>query len=92
MTKRYSMAEARRNLPSILDDAEAGDMVEITRRGKPVAIVVAASELERLRKRKPSFAEAYTEYRKKLGSEVEGVEPEFFEALRPKDVGRKVKL
>jgi antitoxin (DNA-binding transcriptional repressor) of toxin-antitoxin stability system len=37
--KRYSVAEARAQLTSLLDAVHAGEEVEITRRGKPVAIV-----------------------------------------------------
>jgi prevent-host-death family protein len=92
MTKRYSLAEARKNLPSILDDAEAGTVVEITRRGKPVALVIGPAEFQQLRGRKPTFAQAYANYLKKLGREPVGVEPGYFDALRPKETGRKVKL
>ena len=36
MSKRYSIADARRNLPSLVDEAESGAEVELTRRGKAV--------------------------------------------------------
>ena len=45
MAKRYSIAEARSNLSSIVDQAEAGQEIELTRRGKPVAVVVSLREL-----------------------------------------------
>ena len=37
--RRYSVAEARARLTSLLDSVSAGEEVEITRRGKPVAVV-----------------------------------------------------
>jgi prevent-host-death family protein len=37
----YSVAEARNNLPKLLDRALAGETVTITRRGKPIARIVA---------------------------------------------------
>ncbi len=37
----YSIAEARNNLPKLVDRAVAGEEVTITRRGKPVAQLVA---------------------------------------------------
>jgi prevent-host-death family protein len=37
----YSVAEAKDNLPKLLDRALAGEEVTITRRGKPIARLVA---------------------------------------------------
>ena len=37
----YSVAEAKNNLPKLLDKAVAGEEVTITRRGKPIATLVA---------------------------------------------------
>jgi len=37
----YSVAEAKDNLPKLLDRALAGEDVTITRRGKPIARLVA---------------------------------------------------
>ena len=44
MPKRYSIAEARNHLPAIVHDAENGAPIELTRRGKPVAVLISASE------------------------------------------------
>ncbi|TMJ57561.1 MAG: type II toxin-antitoxin system Phd/YefM family antitoxin [Alphaproteobacteria bacterium] len=46
--RTVSIAEAKAHLSKLVDQAEAGDPVCITRRGKPVAQIVAAE-----RKRKP---------------------------------------
>jgi prevent-host-death family protein len=35
--RQYSVAEAKAHLSAVLDAVEAGETVEITRRGKPVA-------------------------------------------------------
>jgi len=48
MSRRYSIAEARIRLPRIVDQAEAGIEVELTRRGQPVAVLVSCREFERL--------------------------------------------
>ncbi|MXY68731.1 MAG: type II toxin-antitoxin system Phd/YefM family antitoxin [Acidobacteriia bacterium] len=42
------MAEARRNFPSLVREAENGRAVRITRRGKPVAVLIGGREFERL--------------------------------------------
>ena len=59
MTKRYSIAEARANLPTIVDEVEAGGQIELTRRGKPVAVVVSRPTYERLTADGKPFADAY---------------------------------
>jgi len=40
----YSVAEARNNLPKLLDRMLAGEAVTITRRGKPIARLEAIPE------------------------------------------------
>ena len=42
MSRKYSIAEARARLPAIIDQAEAGQEIEVTRRGKPVVEPVQA--------------------------------------------------
>ena len=47
MSRRYSIAEARSRLSSIVDEAESGIEVELTRHGQPVAVLVSHREFER---------------------------------------------
>ena len=58
----YSLADAKARLSELIDKVEAGETVEITRRGKPVAKVVPTERalepidwdaLERLRAKLP---------------------------------------
>lgn len=42
--KVYSVAAARSGLPKLLDEVERGAVVEITRRGKTVAMLVPPSQ------------------------------------------------
>ncbi len=58
MAKRYSIAEARSNLPTIVDQAEAGQEIALTRRGKAVAVVVSLEAFARLRGECASFRDA----------------------------------
>jgi prevent-host-death family protein len=44
MTKKYSIAEAEGKLTDLVHEAEKGIKVELTRRGKPVAILVGAED------------------------------------------------
>ncbi len=92
MAKRYSIAEARSNLPSIVDQAEAGQEIELTRRGKPVAVVVSLRELERLRGERVPFGEAYRRFLKAHKLHEVGVDQDVFASTRSRDPGRKVSL
>ena len=92
MSKRYSIAEARSNLPTIVDQAEAEAEVELTRRGKPVAVLISHRQLERLRSGRPRFADVYRAFLRKHSLREVGIENDFFRAAREKDAGRKVSL
>jgi prevent-host-death family protein len=92
MRKRYSIADARSNLPSIIDEAEAGEEIELTRRGKPVAAIVSLRELERLRGARTVFSEAYRRFLKSHSLRDIGIEADVFQSARDRDSGRKVSL
>lgn len=90
MTKRYSIAEARANLPAIVDQAEVGNLVELTRRGKPVAVVVSRQHYDQLTSPRPRFADALRAFRDKFDLDDVGLEPDFAASLRSSDPGRSV--
>jgi prevent-host-death family protein len=92
MLKRYSIAEARAHLPAIVDQAEGGHEVELTRRGKPVAVVLSLREFSRLRNDRPSFGDAYEKYLENHAPEKIGLDDDFFESIRDRSPGRKVAL
>ena len=90
MTKRYSIAEARNNLPALVHDAEAGTPIELTRRGKRVAMLISASDYERLAKGGPSFWSALQAFRKEHDLSELDVDS-IFEDVRDRSPGRGVK-
>lgn len=92
MTKRYSIAEARAHLPSIVDEVEVGRPVELTRRGKPVAVVLSLEQYELLSAGRSNFADAYRAFCAKFGSEDILLESGFVEWLRASGTGRKVEF
>lgn len=65
MSRQYSIAEAREKLSHVIQEAEEGAKVELTRRGKPVAVLLSLHEYERLSRRRGSFWESYQEFRRK---------------------------
>ena len=93
VSKRYSIASARSNLATIVDEAEAGQDIELTRRGKAVAVVISLRELERLRgKAHSSFGDAYRRFLKAHPLDQLGLDDDYFKRLRDRSSGRKVKL
>ena len=92
MPKRYSVADARSNLPRILHDVESGSDIELTRRGRSVAVLVSVHKYRRLSSGRPRFAEAYQAFLSRFSLGDCGVDDEFPDSLREKDEGRRVRL
>ena len=92
MVKKYSIAEARTHLPTIVNEAEAGLEIELTRRGKPVAIIVSLRQLERLRSERRRFSDAYNEFLRRFKLAEVGIDSSFFASLRVRDTGRPFEL
>jgi prevent-host-death family protein len=92
MARRYSIAAARTNLPAIIDRAEAGEPIELTRRGKPVAVVVSLRELERMRGGRPRFGDAYRKFLGRHSLADIGLGDDFAGTTRDRTPGRKVSL
>lgn len=92
MHKQYSIAEARNSLPRIVDRAEAGFSVQLTRRGKPVAVVISLPAFERLQGGRAHFADRYRAFLKKHSLKEAGLETGFAASLRAAGTGREVRL
>lgn len=63
MTKRKTIAETRDNLARLIHEVEDGEPVEITRRGRPVAVLLSIAAVERLRSGKGGFWDAVERFR-----------------------------
>jgi prevent-host-death family protein len=50
VSRKFSVAEVKATLSERIREAEHGDSVVITRRGRPVAAIVSAPDLEKLRR------------------------------------------
>ena len=92
MTKSYSVARARAKLAAIVDEVESGEDIELTRRGKKVAVVMSAARYARLRGDRVAFMTAYETFRADHDLSVTGIEHDWAGELRDRDVGRGVKL
>ena len=90
MVRRCSIAQARSELPDIINAVEAGADVEITRRGHLVAVITAP---ERVRSHgRPTFAEAYAAFLAAHPSGKSGLPRTFARRLRDRGTGRPVRV
>jgi prevent-host-death family protein len=90
--KSYSIASARAKLANIVDEVEAGSEVELTRRGKKVAVVMSAARYARLRGERVAFMTAYETFSASHDLAEAGLGPNWARELRQRDVGRPVKM
>jgi len=90
---RHSIAEARRDLPKLVREAENGKPVELTRHGKPVAVLIGRRSLERIISNYRRFTEAYKDFANKTDLAALALDPdELFANARDKTPGRDVHL
>ena len=93
MITKHSIADARRDLPRLIREAEHGKMVELTRRGKPVAVLVGHRTFERLAAGRRSFVDAYREFATAVDIATLTLDPdELFEGVRIVTPGRDVRV
>ena len=88
METQYTISEAKNRLPSIMHSVEKGPSVKLTRRGRPVAILLSIKEYEKLVRKNVGFWNALTNFRKQAGEL--GVSDNDFEGLRDRSTGRTV--
>ena len=93
MTERYSIAEARRNLPRLVREAERGKAVELTRRGESVAMLISRRRFEKLASHHSGFAEAYRTFAESVDLAKLDLDPDqLFSGARTDTQGRDVNL
>ena len=90
--KQFSIAEAKNRLPTIVHYVEKGPSVELTRRGKPVAVLLSIQEYERLSRKYTGFWSAVSEFRRKVEDEGIEISDRDFKGLRDLSSGREVGL
>ncbi len=88
----YSVAEARKRLPQLLRAAQSGERVEITRRGKPVAVVVSIADYRHLAGEVGSFSQAYHRWRQSVDPADLDLPADYFRGLRDRAPGRDTSL
>jgi len=90
MKETCSIAKAKNELPRLVHEAEERSPVIITRRGKPVAVIVPYEDYKRIAQKR-SFASALDEFRESLDNDQTDL-AEAFEGVRDSAQGREVDI
>jgi cellobiose PTS system EIIB component len=91
---QYSITQVQENPEDIIQAVEREKAVEITQRGKQVAVLLSVAEYERLVGEKSSdFGAALKKFRQELVEEGIDIDPdEVFKDVRDRSPGREVVL
>jgi len=93
MNEQHSIAEARSNLPELIRRAESGEAVELTRRGRGVAVLLGRKQYERLVSKSMRFSEAWDAFvRNTTPVDIEPDSDDAFADVRDKSPGRDIRL
>jgi prevent-host-death family protein len=95
MTLSYSIAEARNQFAALIRRIEKEEqMVQVTRRGEPVAIILSQEEYERLMEKKPKedFWEAYLAWREEWQVDTWEDDTDPFADVRDRSPGREINV
>ena len=92
MRKQYSIAQARDHLPRIVHEVERGSAVELTRRGKPVAVLLSMRYYERLTSGKGGFWEVLEKFRREVDLDAIWEDGDPFEGVRDRPAGCELAL
>lgn len=87
----FSIADARSQLPKIIHTVEKGDVTQLTRRGKPVAVLLSVQEYETLvTQGKGNLLQALQAYDALKQKTDESLSDETIDQWRSKETGRKL--
>ncbi len=88
---KHSIAEARRNLPRLVHEAEKGKALMLTRRGEPAAVLISHRQFDQLVAGRSGFAERYRAYAESVSLAGLAFDPdEFLRGVRETASGRDV--
>ena len=92
MDKQFSIADAKNKLTSIIRDVEEGNSLQITRHGKPIAVLLSIREYELLKTKKGDFWSKLIKFRQEMEKEKIEITDADFMDLRDSLSGREVNL
>lgn len=92
MSRDYSIADAKDHFAEAVRTAEGGDAVTLTRRGKPVAVLLSIDDYRRLEQPRPDFWKLSRDLRREAVREGTPFNESDFDGLRDPSPGRAVDL
>ena len=92
MSEQYSIAEARHDLAALVRRLEKSRHIQITRRGKTVAVLLSLQEYQRLIAERVGFWKAYTDFRSAVTPADLLTDFDIFKDVRSREPGREVDL
>ena len=91
MTQQYPIEQISFNFDKILQEVEQGEPIQISWQGKQVAVMLSASEYERLITKQVGFWESVQQFRQEYEVEKADINPDLvFADVRDKSPGREV--
>lgn len=91
MEQEFSIAEAKNQLPELVRKAEKGKPIRLTRRGKPVAVLLSNRDYQSLQEKKGDLWAAIKRFRKRHNLKQLDFNDQVFANLRDKSIGRDFK-
>jgi prevent-host-death family protein len=88
----YSMTQARNELSALVRKLNARHHIELTRYGKPVAVLMSMSAYQRVVGPRLDFWEAYQAFLRSHPLEQLAIEPDVFDDVRDTSTGREVRF
>jgi prevent-host-death family protein len=74
--KTSSIAEAKNNLPQLIYQLEANEVIHLTRHGKPVAVMLSEANYQKLTGKGNKLSHAIHQWRKQLTDDIALTETE----------------
>ncbi len=89
-TQSFSIAEARHNLAAVVHQLEHQSRIQLTRRGKPVAVLLSLREYDRLTIGTQDFWGMYATFTATVDLPGLAIDPQLFTEGRDRSTGREM--
>ncbi len=89
MLKTYSIAKARDQFTEVVREVENEAVIQLTRRGKLVALLLSPDEYDRLQNKRIGFWDAFVPFRQQMDEQATDIDVEsIFGQIRDQTTGR----
>lgn len=89
-TQSFSIAEARHDLAAVVHQLEHQPRIQLTRRGKPVAVLLSLREYDRLTAGTQDFWSTFAAFTANVDLPNLAIDPQLFTEGRDRSTGREM--